>query len=124
MVSTFTPYLFFQWFTHLCLYTIVPTGYPQNFTGTATSSRSATLTWAPPLLEDQNGVITGYIINITVVETGETMELFSVSNSLTLESLSPFTTYICIIAATTSIGTGTFSTPITTFTPEDGKLQI
>ena len=66
-------------------------------------------------------MIIGYIINITAVEIGEMMELFSVSNNITLETLSPFTTYVCVIAATTSIGTGIFSPSITTITPEDGK---
>ena len=107
---------------HIFVCTLVPTGYPQDFTGTETSSRSATFTWETPSLEDQNGAITGYVINISVIETGEMFQFFSASNSLALDTLSPFTTYMCIIAATTNIGSGIVSPSITIFTPEDGKL--
>ena len=100
---------------------IVPSGYPHSFEATAASSTSAIITWDPPLPEEQNGIIIGYIINVTVAETGERFQLFSNSTSITVDTLQPFTTYLCIIAARTVIGTGPFSTVITLETPEDGK---
>ena len=101
--------------------TLVPSGYPENFTGIPTSSRSAIIAWNPPLPDGQNGVIIGYKITITVVETGEMFQLFSTTNDLTIDTLSPYTTYVCVIAATTSVGVGTFSNNITFQTLEDGK---
>ena len=104
----------------ICL-SIVPSGYPQNFTAEATLSQSAVIYWDPPLPDAQNGVIIDYVINVTELETGEMFQLFSPTTSLTVDSLSPYTTYICIIATTTSIGVGTFSTSFTIQTPEDGE---
>jgi len=76
------------------------------------------------LFEDQNGIITGYTINVTVVETMEYFELFSSSNNLTIGSLRPFSTYVFKIAAETVVGVGTFSAVIMVNTPEDGKSWI
>ena len=112
-----------QWFMHYCTPILAPSSPPLDFTATPTTSRSVYLTWSPPLPEDQNGDITGYIINVTVVETGERFQLFSETNSLTLHSLRPYTTYICVIAAVTSAGVGPFSTTFVVRTPEDGKEQ-
>ena len=104
-------------------YFSAPSSSPQNFTAIATSSDSVFLTWDPPEADQQNGVITGYVINVTVVETGETFQLFSSTNTLTVESLMPFTTYVCVIAAQTSVGTGPFSITISVQTDEAGMIQ-
>ena len=91
-----------------------------NFQATPESPTSATLTWDPPLPENQNGPITGYFINITTVESGYTFVTSSTSTSASLDTLRPFTTYICVIAAQTSVGIGPYSQPITVMTPEAG----
>ena len=75
-------------------------------------------------MEDQNGGITGYVINVTVLETGTTFLLYSSTNSLVVSSLKPYRTYVCIIAAQTSIGTGPFGIQFVLQTPEDGKMVI
>ena len=100
---------------------LVPSGYPQNFTAEPTSSRSAVMNWDPPLLDGQNGEIIGYVINLTEVETEEMFQLVSAENTSTIDSLSPYTNYISVIAAATSAGVGTFSTPLTFQTLEDGE---
>lgn len=102
----------------------MPTGYPQDFTGSATSSRSVTLTWDPPNPEDVNGVVVQYIINVTAVETSELFQLTSNTTTLRVTSLRPFTTFRCIIAAQTTAGTGPFSTVFTIVTPEDGETTL
>jgi len=89
-----------------------------------TDSRSVVLTWDPPPPEDQNGPIVGYVINVTVIETGEMFQLTSSTNTLSVASLKPFTHYVCIIAARTSVGLGPFSTTVTVMTPEDGKTLL
>jgi hypothetical protein len=97
----------------------VPSGYPQSFSASATSSRSATLMWDPPNPEDRNGIVIEYTINVSAVETGEMFQLTSATTSLTVTLLRPFTTYRCLIAASTSVGIGPFSTVFTLVTPED-----
>ena len=88
------------------------------------SSRSALISWAPPHESDRNGIITKYTINISAVETGEEfqLQLNSTTTSFTITTLRPYTTYHCIIAASTSVGIGPFSTTLSTLTPEDGLL--
>ncbi len=98
-----------------------PSASSQVFNATVTSSQSATLSWEPPAPDGQNGKITGYVINVTVLETGEMFQLFSETTSLTVDSLQPYRTYTCVIAARTAAGLGPFSSPIVVTTPEDGK---
>ena len=98
----------------------MPSGYPQNITAEVTSSRSAILTWEPPLSAEQNGVIINYVVNITAEETGEMFQLFSEILNISVSTLSPFTTYFYTIAATTSVGQGPHSIVYTLQTPEDG----
>ena len=106
------------------MHPVVPSGYPQSFSASATSSRSAILTWDPPNPEDRNGIVTEYTINVSAVETGEVFQLTSATTSLTVTLLRPFTTYRCLIAASTSVGIGPFSTVFTLVTPEDGQSSV
>ena len=85
------------------------------------SSRMSTLSWDPPNYEDRNGVIIGYVINVTNTRRSETLQYTSNTTALTLSTLSPYTTYHYIVAAQTSVGTGPFSAVITLLTPQDGK---
>ena len=98
----------------------MPSGYPQNFEATATSSRMSTLSWDPPDLEDRNGNIIGYVIKITNSRTNETWQYTSNTTALTLSTLSPYTTYYCIVAARTSVGTGPFTTVLSLETSPEG----
>ena len=98
--------------------------YPQNFVAVASNSRSATVTWNPPPMAQQNGIIILYTINVTVADSGEMFQLTSTTTSLTVSTLQPFTTYFCIIAASTSVGMGPFSTVVTLQTPEDGTYVV
>ena len=102
-------------------YCIAPSAAPVGFSGTATSSRAATLTWSTPPADDINGVIILYVINVTVVETGQMFQLTATNTTLDVSSLAPFRTFICIIAAETSAGLGPFSTRFTLITPQDGN---
>ena len=99
---------------------IAPEGSPGNFAANVSSPYSAVLSWDPLPSDQQNGIVTGYVINVTVVETSQTFLLFSATTSLTVNTLSPFRTYICIIAAQTSAGTGPFGPVFTVVTPQDG----
>ena len=87
---------------------------------TVTSSTSLFLRWEPPELEDQNGIIIGYRVNISEVETGANFQLSSSDPPLSVEGLRPFTTYICRIAARTRVGVGPYSIAVTAVTRQDG----
>ena len=87
----------------------------------AQSSDTIILTWDPPLLQNRNGIITDYIINVTALDTGEIHQYITPNRNLMLNSLAAFSTYAFIIAARTAVGAGPFSTDITIQTLEDGK---
>ena len=99
---------------------VAPSGPPQSITVHANSARSLYITWNPPAAAEQNGIITSYTINITGVESGEQLQLLSESESANVTGLTPYTTYLCIVAASTAIGPGPFSMQITNKTPEAG----
>ena len=78
------------------------------------------ITWEDPESEDVNGVITGYVINVTD-SSGQRFQTTSTSRSLLLDELSPFTVYTCLVAARTSVGVGPFSLALSFTTDEAGK---
>ena len=82
------------------------------------------MSWEPPLSEDQNGVITGYILNVTSLVMGETEELFTESTGYVLDPVSPYTLYSAAVAAQTAAGRGPFSTSIFVQTLEDGVFHL
>lgn len=107
---------------HICLFlTVAPSSPPLNFVATPADPRSIVLRWDPPLPEDRNGPITGYLIDVTVVETSETFQLNVTTTTLRVLELTPYTTYRFTIAASTEVGLGPFSTVYSTQTPEDGN---
>ena len=69
---------------------------------------------------DHNGAITGYSVNVTNVENGITVQLFTSSTTLTVNSLEPFTVYAITIAAQTAVGAGPYSIGLSQITMEDG----
>lgn len=91
-----------------------------TFNATIASPYSALFTWEPPSLDEQNGIIIGYVINVTILETGENFLLYSNTTSLYVDNLIPFRTFVCIVAAMTSSGIGPFSSTFSVTTPQDG----
>ena len=90
------------------------------------SSRSVTFRWSAPLVEEQNGVIISYTLNITEAGSGQITQrtVPSSQTSVTVSSLLPFTTYFCSIAASTSVNRGPFSPTLTVNTLEDSKEPL
>ncbi len=103
------------------LHSAAPSTPPAQFEASDISPTSAFLTWSPPSYDEQNGIIVLYVINVTVVNMGERFQLTSETNFLEVTTLRPFSTYLCVIAAATSVGLGPFSTSVTVETPEDGE---
>ena len=94
---------------------------PQNIVVTTTNSRSISLVWDPPPEEHRNGIIIGYLINVSAVDPGETFHLFTTNDSAVVNGLRPFTTYFTAVAAQTNAGVGPFSTTIQADTTESCK---
>jgi len=91
------------------------------FRAITVSSTSAVLSWDALPPEDRNGIVVRYAINMTKLQSGETMELFSNSTTLTVHNLQPYTLYVCITAAVTSAGRGPISDAIQLQTLEARK---
>ena len=85
------------------------------------TSDSAIVEWEPPPLQHHNGIIVGYVVNVTLVDTGEVFQLDANAVELTLDSLQSHTSYTIVIAAQTVVGIGPFSTALLFRTEEDGK---
>ena len=104
----------------------VPSGYPKNLTAIAVSSTSVSHTWKPLAPQDQNGIITGYVLNVMSLRSKESFEISVLNSTLqtSVDALTPYSTYIISIAATTSVGIGPFSPVTTVNTPEDGRSSL
>ena len=63
-------------------------------------------------------------MNVTNVENGITVQLFTSSTSLIVDSLEPFTLYAITIAAQTGVGGGPYSIALSEITMEDGETII
>lgn len=101
-----------------------PSGPPRSFQVVAIGSTSIRLMWSAPVLEEQNGVITSYRITITEIESGLVLEMTTTSNEslIIVNSLHPYSTYLCSVAAFT-IEIGPKATAeVTTF--QSGKSTI
>ena len=103
----------------------VPSESPRILQSVIVNSSTVRVTWLPPPLEYQNGIITAYVVNVSL-EGSHTEYQLSITSSLnlTLGRLHPFSTYIVVVAAETDIGRGPFSSPFKIHTPEDGKSLV
>lgn len=100
----------------------VPASSPGQLSVKDITADSSVVSWSPLPLEDQNGVITGYIVNVSTVPAGEVVQLLTSATELHLDFLMPHTAYSVVVAAETSVGHGPFSTVLLFQTNEDGKL--
>jgi receptor-type tyrosine-protein phosphatase Q len=96
-----------------------PSGPPLLLESKSVLSRSVQLTWSPPIPEDRNGVITGYVVTVTNTETSETRELSTSYTSLTVSSLTPYFNYTFTVSAETAVGQGPATLELPIITAED-----
>ena len=73
------------------------------------------------MLDERNGIIMEYHINITELDTGNVLSLVSYNTFITVQFLHPYYTYASIVSAVT-IGEGPYSEIFIITTPEDGKI--
>ena len=105
-------------------YCIAPSGPIQNLNATVTSHEEVFISWMEPNNEDQNGIITGYVINVTRSDTGVIIQRTSTTTNLYLDILEPFTTYACQVASMTVAGLGPFSISVSFLTDQTRKSMI
>ena len=119
----------------MCSY-VVPSAEPQNVNIFVLSSQSFMLSWDPPVIGDQNGILIRY--HVIIIETQihymddgteitgmETYlnRTYNVSEGYTqmIDDLHPDYNYTVMIAAATEVGIGPFSDPVTNRTYMDGE---
>ena len=98
-----------------------PSSHPLNSTGYALNSTHIFLDWSPPSLQDVNGIIREYRINVTEGETNALQQLTTdpLTTEILVGPLHPFYTYHCTILAFTVEG-GPNTTVISIRTHEAG----
>ena len=68
-----------------------------------------------------NGVVIHYIINVTKVDTVETLTINVTDTEHEMTGLTPYTNYTFTVAAVNGAGVGNASTPVTVQTAEGGE---
>ena len=86
-----------------------PSAPPQNVTTKVISSASISVSWDPPPIGDQNGVITNYSIIIANLNRTNSSTIVVTNTSFTAVDLEEFEAYNISVAAMTAIGLGPFS---------------
>lgn len=113
----FAPLIFY-----FVLLLTAPSGSVQNLSGIPLDSQAILLMWAPPPLNEQNGIIRSYEVYVTETETGILKNYTTSSTNITITELHPFYTYSCAISAIT-VSEGPASHPATVTTPQDGNFM-
>uniref|UniRef100_A0A4W5LXT8 protein-tyrosine-phosphatase n=1 Tax=Hucho hucho TaxID=62062 RepID=A0A4W5LXT8_9TELE len=101
-----------------------PSAPPQEVTCSSPSSTSILVSWAPPLAEFQNGIITGYSIQYSVTEgdnrtSQQVSQIPPESSPYLLENLEKWTEYGITVRALTEAGEGPESLQLLVRTDED-----
>ena len=97
----------------------VPLAPPMVDSYYAVDSSTIFLSWSPPPIDQQNGIIRHYAISLTERETGSILNYTATNTNTTLSRLHPHYHYQIEISAVT-ISEGPSSIPVTVQLPEDG----
>ena len=91
---------------------IAPTTVPIDIETYQLNSTSVFLSWRPPLVQYQNGIIRSYFVEFTLVNSTEAWFQYTTQDQhLLIDNLEPNTMYACRVAAYT-VGRGPFSEPL------------
>ena len=104
---------------------IAPSSAPTNITVTSLTSKELSITWAPPVPSDQNGLIREYVITLLEEYSGTLVNITVEGNisSYVFQNLHPAYTYSLEIAAIT-VSKGPYSDVIKVDTDEDSEYFI
>ena len=87
------------------------------------SPSSIFVTWSALPLEEQNGIVQFYIINVTEQNTGRKFQRTSSQTEFLLQNLHPYYVYELTVSAFT-IGTGPDSAPVRNTTHPAGQCAF
>ena len=82
------------------------------------------LNWSPPDPSYRNGVVRGYLVVISEMETSQTLYFNTSTPPLSIPSLHPFYTYNCSVSAYTDGLPGPYSSPYLVRMPQSGKWYL
>ena len=105
----------------MCNLHAVPSASPEHATGVSGGPNTIHVAWDPPSIDEQNGEIDGYRINVTEAETNNVFQLITNQTQITINNLHPFYTYHCYITAIT-VGEGPYTDAVTIVTDEAGLI--
>lgn len=106
-----------------------PSGPPQEVTCASPSSTNILVSWRPPPVELQNGIITQYTVHYAATEgedttTRQIVNIPPESTQYLLENLEKWTEYRVTVTAHTDVGAGPESLPQVIRTEEDGMCSL
>ena len=99
---------------------LAPSSPPLNVSGSAASATSLLLSWSPPPDRTHNGMIRMYSVRVVETDTGFEFYHDTTDSNTALNSLHPYYTYACSVAAVT-VAYGPYSESTNIQTKEDGK---
>ena len=93
----------------MSLFHTVPSGVPLNVVAISVASRHLTIVWLPPAMDQHNGIIRYYTVDITTKEEGgRAVQINTNDTSAFIENLHPFYVYSFSVLAVT-VGPGPLS---------------
>ena len=99
----------------------VPSGKPGKFRVRHSTPTSAQLSWTPVPRDQQNGIITGYSVQVVGPNFMQEISITdATTTSAEVSGLAPITSYYFSVSAMTAAGTGPPSRRLS-ITPEPGK---
>lgn len=106
-----------------------PAGPPQDVKCYSSSSTNIRVSWRPPPVELQNGIITQYAIRYATTEGEDTAarqisDIPPENSEYLLENLEKWTEYRVTVTAHTDVGAGPESLPQLVRTEEDGMCLL
>ena len=102
------------------VFSIAPGSPPGYVSGVTVNSTTILVTWDPPPVVLQNGVIDEYGINVTEANTGRRFQLTTNQTQITISDLHPYYSYFCSVTAIT-VGEGPYTDAVNVSTDEAGK---
>ena len=112
----------------LFAYSSVPSGYPQI--SWRESDGIILLEWSPLALEDRNGIIITYQVQVGPAKATQPAAVWTVpvtdeesSQQFLLDDLQAATDYFAAVSAQTEVGSGPYSQKVLFTTPEQGTTQ-
>ena len=99
-----------------------PSAPPSSVVVKAPDSRLVNITWGPPPSDAINGIISHYVVNMTVQDTKERFHYTVMDTKLIVDDLHPYYTYTVVVAAFT-VRKGPFSVEFSITAPQDGIVH-